>query len=147
MSRARECARDAIARRAAMAKGATKAGAILVKLVSTARTGFFYVKRKNPKRVPRKLEFVKYDPRVRRTLERRARRERRATRARARANRRLTTTATRRRARRRRDGTCCSRRRRLTSERDAGRDVARDARRDARGAPPGDARDAIERRR
>ena len=49
----------------AMAKGATKAGAILVKLVSTAQTGFFYVKRKNPKRLPRKLEFVKYDPRVR----------------------------------------------------------------------------------
>ena len=48
-----------------MAKGATKAGAILVKLVSTAQTGFFYVKRKNPKRLPRKLEFVKYDPRVR----------------------------------------------------------------------------------
>ena len=66
MSRARECARDAIARRAAMAKGATKAGAILVKLVSAARTGFFYVKRKNPKKTPRKLEFVKYDPRVRR---------------------------------------------------------------------------------
>ena len=59
-------ARDAIARRAAMAKGATKAGAILVKLVSAARTGFFYVKRKNPKKTPRKLEFVKYDPRVRR---------------------------------------------------------------------------------
>ena len=57
---------DAIARRAAMAKGATKAGAILVKLVSAARTGFFYVKRKNPKKTPRKLEFVKYDPRVRR---------------------------------------------------------------------------------
>ena len=49
-----------------MAKGATKAGAILVKLVSAARTGFFYVKRKNPKKTPRKLEFVKYDPRVRR---------------------------------------------------------------------------------
>ena len=47
-----------------MAKGATKAGAILVKLVSTAATGYFYVKRKNPKRMPRKLEFIKYDPRV-----------------------------------------------------------------------------------
>ena len=48
-----------------MAKG-TKAGAILVKLVSTAATGFFYVKRRNPKKNPVKLEFMKYDPRVRR---------------------------------------------------------------------------------
>jgi large subunit ribosomal protein L33 len=47
-----------------MAKGATKAGAILVKLVSTAQTGFFYVRRKNPKKLPKKLEFIKYDPRV-----------------------------------------------------------------------------------
>ena len=51
--------------RVAMAKG-TKAGAILVKLVSTAATGFFYVKRRNPKKNPIKLEFMKYDPRVRR---------------------------------------------------------------------------------
>ncbi len=43
----------------------TKAGAILVKLVSTAATGFFYVKRRNPKKNPVKLEFMKYDPRVR----------------------------------------------------------------------------------
>ena len=41
-------------------------GAILVKLVSTAATGFFYVKRRNPKKNPVKLEFMKYDPRVRR---------------------------------------------------------------------------------
>ena len=61
LARARHSPTDANA----MAKGATKAGAILVKLVSTAQTGFFYVKRKNPKRLPRKLEFVKYDPRVR----------------------------------------------------------------------------------
>lgn len=51
-------------RRSTMAKGATKAGAILVKLVSTAQTGFFYVRRKNPKKLPKKLEFIKYDPRV-----------------------------------------------------------------------------------
>jgi len=42
----------------------TKAGAMLVKLVSTAKTGFFYVKRRNPKRLLNKLEFRKYDPRV-----------------------------------------------------------------------------------
>ena len=62
-----------------MAKGATKAGAILVKLVSTAATGYFYVKRKNPKRMARKLEFIKYDPRVglaRRDARARAARER-----------------------------------------------------------------------
>ena len=41
----------------------TKAGAMLVKLVSTAKTGFFYVKRRNPKLL-NKLEFRKYDPRV-----------------------------------------------------------------------------------
>mgnify|MGYP001157287857 FL=1 len=44
----------------------TKAGAILVKLVSSAATGFFYVKRRNPKKLPQKLEFMKYDPVVRR---------------------------------------------------------------------------------
>ena len=34
-----------------------------MKLVSAAGTGFFYVKKKNPK-LPYKLEFRKYDPRV-----------------------------------------------------------------------------------
>jgi len=48
-----------------MAKGATKAGAVLVRLVSTLDTGFFYVKRKNPKKMPNALEFRKYDPRAR----------------------------------------------------------------------------------
>ena len=43
---------------------AKKAGAILVKLVSTAGTGYFYVKKRNPKKLTRKLQFVKYDPRV-----------------------------------------------------------------------------------
>jgi large subunit ribosomal protein L33 len=41
-------------------KGAT----ILIKLLSTAGTGFFYVKKKNPRTLPQKLQFVKYDPRV-----------------------------------------------------------------------------------
>lgn len=105
--------RDAIARRAAMAKGATKAGAILVKLVSAARTGFFYVKRKNPKKTPRKLEFVKYDPRVRR------RRDGVATRTREPCSAVTDDDAAKRGTSRARrfDGTCCSRRRRLTSER------------------------------
>jgi large subunit ribosomal protein L33 len=46
-----------------MAKGMTKAGAILVKLVSTAATGSFIIRRRNPKKMPKKLEMMKYDPR------------------------------------------------------------------------------------
>lgn len=41
-----------------------KKGTILVKLLSAAGTGFFYVKKKNPRSTPHKLEFRKYDPRV-----------------------------------------------------------------------------------
>jgi len=41
-----------------MAKPAT----ILVKLLSTADTGFFYVTKKNPRTKTEKLEFKKYDP-------------------------------------------------------------------------------------
>ena len=44
-----------------MAKPAT----ILVKLVSSADTGFYYVTKKNPRTVTDKLEFRKYDPVVR----------------------------------------------------------------------------------
>lgn len=41
-----------------------KTATLFVKLVSAAGTGFFYVKKKNPKKIPTKLEFRKYDPRV-----------------------------------------------------------------------------------
>lgn len=41
-----------------MAKLAT----ILIKLVSTADTGFYYVTKKNPRTSTEKLEFRKYDP-------------------------------------------------------------------------------------
>jgi large subunit ribosomal protein L33 len=41
-----------------MAKSAT----ILVKLVSTADTGYYYVTKKNPRSTTEKLEFRKYDP-------------------------------------------------------------------------------------
>jgi large subunit ribosomal protein L33 len=41
-----------------MAKQAT----IMIKLVSTADTGFYYVTRKNPRTSTEKLEFKKYDP-------------------------------------------------------------------------------------
>ena len=42
-----------------------KSNTIQVKLVSTADTGFFYVKNKNPKQMTDKLELKKYDPNVR----------------------------------------------------------------------------------
>ncbi|KAI8469306.1 MAG: ribosomal protein L33 [Monoraphidium minutum] len=41
-----------------------KLGQILIKLVSQAGTGFFYVTKKNPRNVPHKLQRVKYDPLV-----------------------------------------------------------------------------------
>lgn len=42
-----------------------KRPAILFKLVSTAGTGFYYTARRNPKKRPTKMEFLKYDPVVR----------------------------------------------------------------------------------
>ncbi len=44
-----------------MAKSAT----VLIKLVSTADTGYFYVTKKNPRTKTEKLELKKYDPVVR----------------------------------------------------------------------------------
>ena len=38
---------------------------ILLRLESTAGTGYFYVKNKNPKKLTKKLEFMKYDPKAR----------------------------------------------------------------------------------
>jgi len=43
-----------------------KAATVLVKLLSTAGTGYFYVLKKNPRVLTQKLAFMKYDPRVRR---------------------------------------------------------------------------------
>ena len=48
-----------------MAKQAT----ILVKLVSTADTGFFYVTKKNPRTMTEKMSVKKYDPRARKHVE------------------------------------------------------------------------------
>lgn len=47
-----------------MAAGAAKKklGQVLIKLVSAASTGYFYVTRKNPRNVPYKLQRVKFDP-------------------------------------------------------------------------------------
>ncbi|KAK1437315.1 hypothetical protein QVD17_03106 [Tagetes erecta] len=43
-----------------------KSATMLIRLVSAAGTGFFYVKKKNPRKIQTKLEFRKYDPRVNR---------------------------------------------------------------------------------
>src|SRR4029453_5757538 len=39
-----------------------KQNTILIKLVSTADTGYYYVTKKNPRTSTEKLEFRKYDP-------------------------------------------------------------------------------------
>lgn len=44
-----------------MAKGPT----VLVKLVSTADTGYYYVVKKNPRNLTEKMQFRKYDPKAR----------------------------------------------------------------------------------
>lgn len=46
-----------------------KKNTILLKLVSTAGTGFYYVKKRNPKKLTEKLSFRKYDPVVRKHVE------------------------------------------------------------------------------
>ena len=42
-----------------------KSNVILVKMVSSADTGFYYVTKKNPRTSTEKLEMKKYDPVVR----------------------------------------------------------------------------------
>jgi large subunit ribosomal protein L33 len=42
-----------------------KQSTLLIKLVSTADTGFYYVTKKNPRSKTEKLEMKKYDPVVR----------------------------------------------------------------------------------
>jgi large subunit ribosomal protein L33 len=42
-----------------------KSSTVLIKLVSTADTGFYYVTKKNPRAQTEKLELKKYDPVVR----------------------------------------------------------------------------------
>ena len=42
-----------------------KSNTILIKLVSTADTGFYYVTKKNTRNSTDKMEFWKYDPVVR----------------------------------------------------------------------------------
>ena len=42
-----------------------KTSTILIRLVSTADTGYFYVTKKNPRTQTEKMTLRKYDPRVR----------------------------------------------------------------------------------
>lgn len=42
-----------------------KPSSILIRLVSSAKTGFFYVTKKNPRTLTEKMEVRKYDPVVR----------------------------------------------------------------------------------
>ena len=46
-----------------------KSNTVLIKLVSTAETGFFYVTKKNPRTKTEKLLFRKYDPVARKHVE------------------------------------------------------------------------------
>ncbi|WP_119679012.1 50S ribosomal protein L33 [Indioceanicola profundi] len=39
-----------------------KQNTVLIKMISSADTGYFYVKKKNPRKTTEKLEFNKYDP-------------------------------------------------------------------------------------
>ena len=46
-----------------------KAATVLIKLVSTAGTGYFYTTKKNTRSTTDKLSFNKYDPKVRKHVE------------------------------------------------------------------------------
>ena len=46
-----------------------KPTSILIKMISSADTGFFYVTKKNPRNTTEKFSFRKYDPVVRKHVE------------------------------------------------------------------------------
>ena len=46
-----------------------KTNTVLIKLVSSADTGFFYVTKKNPRNQTEKMSFRKYDPVARKHVE------------------------------------------------------------------------------
>jgi large subunit ribosomal protein L33 len=46
-----------------------KSVVMVVKMLSTAGTGFFYVKKRNPRKQPEKMEMRKYDPIVRKHVQ------------------------------------------------------------------------------
>ena len=46
-----------------------KPSTVLIKLVSTAGTGYFYTTKKNPRSTTEKLNLKKYDPRARKHIK------------------------------------------------------------------------------
>jgi large subunit ribosomal protein L33 len=46
-----------------------KSNTVLIKLESTAGTGFFYIAKKNPRKTTEKLELKKYDPVARKHVD------------------------------------------------------------------------------
>ena len=46
-----------------------KSNTVLIKLESTAGTGFYYVAKKNPRKTTEKLAFRKYDPVARKHVD------------------------------------------------------------------------------
>lgn len=46
-----------------------KPNTVLIKLVSSAGTGYFYTTKKNPRKTTEKLTLKKYDPKVRKHVE------------------------------------------------------------------------------
>ena len=46
-----------------------KASTILIKMVSTADTGYYYVTKKNPRNITEKLVMRKYDPIAKKHVE------------------------------------------------------------------------------
>ena len=46
-----------------------KSNVVLIKLVSTADTGYYYVTKKNPRTSTEKLSFKKYDPVARKHVD------------------------------------------------------------------------------
>ena len=42
---------------------------VKIKLVSTAKTGFYYVTKKNPRNITEKMVMKKYDPVIRKHVE------------------------------------------------------------------------------
>jgi large subunit ribosomal protein L33 len=52
-----------------MAKKKAGKGRELIRLVSTAGTGYFYTTTKNKRRTPDKLVMKKYDPKVRKHVD------------------------------------------------------------------------------
>jgi large subunit ribosomal protein L33 len=46
-----------------------KPSTVLIKLVSTAGTGYFYTTKKNPRSTTEKLTLRKYDPKIRKHVD------------------------------------------------------------------------------